>query len=63
MGFSEAFPELDFQRAQAIENREKDNKCRGWREKRLCGVEKVFCAVMSPVCSQQCVLLSINRNI
>lgn len=64
MGFSEAFPELDFQRAQAIENREKDNKCRRWREKkRLCGVEKVFSAVMPPVCIQQWVLLGVNRNI
>lgn len=32
VGFSEAFPELDFHRAQAADNRDRDNKQRGWKE-------------------------------
>lgn len=45
MGFSEAFPELDFHRAQAAENRERDNKQRGESREEALGEEKVCCAV------------------
>lgn len=59
VGFSEAFPELDFHRAQATENREGDNKQRRWRKREtyflfgrvMCvGWEKVFCGVTSTAC-------------
>lgn len=60
VGFSQAFPELDFHRAQATENRDRDNKHRGWKETGLSARGKfavpprlpVVCLAVSFTCTE-----------
>lgn len=50
MGFSEAFPELDFHRAQGSGHRKRDNKQKGWSEWGILVRGKVCCVDRSSTC-------------
>lgn len=60
MGFSEAFPELDFHRAQGSGHRKRDNKQKGWSEWRILVRGKVCCVDRSSTCKFISVFLTGN---